>query len=328
MAAAPSSPPLADAAAEDPPYPIGAPMAPQRIVLVHNPKAGDGDHSAEAVRRLVARGGEIIAYHPSKADGLHAAMAQPADLIVVAGGDGTVRKVMMALADPSPPLAILPLGSANNIARSLGVLGPPEAVVAAWRRSAVVAFDLGSAAVEGTCRRFCEGFGVGAFAQLLLEEETDPPPPGPREATLQRALLTLRRVIAEAPPVAVSILAGGSGEGTAFEGEAILAEILTTRFFGPGLPMAPDARSNDRLLDLVVIPVQERRPMLDWLDAGGRDALPSAVRARAAAFRFGWAGSAARLDDMLWDGENGKRPRQAEIAIGRSVPVLVPADTG
>ena len=53
------------------------------------------------------------------------ALAQAEGLVVVAGGDGTVGKVIAQMPDRGVPVAILPLGSANNIARSFNVAGAP-----------------------------------------------------------------------------------------------------------------------------------------------------------------------------------------------------------
>ena len=52
------------------------------------------------------------------------ALDDPGDLAVVAGGDGTVAKVAIGVADTdTPTAAVLPLGTANNIGKALGVFG-------------------------------------------------------------------------------------------------------------------------------------------------------------------------------------------------------------
>ena len=50
------------------------------------------------------------------------------DAVIVAGGDGTVGKVAKRLAGTDVPLVVLPTGTANNIARSLGIGVDPHAV--------------------------------------------------------------------------------------------------------------------------------------------------------------------------------------------------------
>lgn len=94
-----------------------------RAVLVHNPKAGDGEMSGEALRLLLRKANISAFYQSSKIGELTAALSMPCDLIIVAGGDGTVAKAITQLPNRSVPIAILPFGTANNIATSFGIGG-------------------------------------------------------------------------------------------------------------------------------------------------------------------------------------------------------------
>lgn len=70
---------------------------------------------------MIGHAGHDIVYRSTREPGWEKAIAD-ADLVAVAGGDGTVGKALTALGDIEPPLiAVLPLGSANNIARALGI---------------------------------------------------------------------------------------------------------------------------------------------------------------------------------------------------------------
>jgi diacylglycerol kinase family enzyme len=51
-------------------------------------------------------------------------------LVLAAGGDGTVGKVAHELIDSGIPLSVLPLGTANNLARTLGFIGSPREIIA------------------------------------------------------------------------------------------------------------------------------------------------------------------------------------------------------
>src|SRR6516162_1174476 len=67
------------------------------------------------------------------ADGVAAARKAAengADLVVAAGGDGTVRGCAEGLADTGIPLGIVPLGTANLLARTLGIPADPRAALA------------------------------------------------------------------------------------------------------------------------------------------------------------------------------------------------------
>ena len=95
-------------------------------MLLHNSDAGDEDHSAEAITSLVANAGHEVAYHSLDGPGWQQALDESADLVAIAGGDGTVRTVLTAMAEREQALVtVFPLGSANNIARAFGLSGSP-----------------------------------------------------------------------------------------------------------------------------------------------------------------------------------------------------------
>lgn len=73
------------------------------------------------------------------------ALANGADLIVVAGGDGTVREVAGGLAHSGVPLGIIPLGTANLFARNLGLPRHLTRVVDVALHGSVIDIDLGQA---------------------------------------------------------------------------------------------------------------------------------------------------------------------------------------
>ena len=77
-----------------------------------------------------------------------------ADLVVAAGGDGTVATAARVLAGRKIPLAILPLGTANNIARSLNSDGPLDTLVASWGHTEAQSSISASPGVNGASRSF------------------------------------------------------------------------------------------------------------------------------------------------------------------------------
>src|SRR5262249_19409572 len=94
-----------------------------RILLIHNPKAGDRKHSKKQLMASLTRNGHQAFYQSIKDRDWSKPFKEPVDLIVAAGGDGTVHKTAWQIIDSRIPLAILPLGTANNLARSLGFTG-------------------------------------------------------------------------------------------------------------------------------------------------------------------------------------------------------------
>ncbi|HYX41298.1 MAG TPA: acylglycerol kinase family protein, partial [Pyrinomonadaceae bacterium] len=103
-----------------------------RVTLIHNPKAGKGHPTGDELQTLIKEAGHKVLYQSAKEKKWQRALQTSADLIVVAGGDGTIRKVATRLAGSRVPLTILPLGTANNIAKSLGINGSFEQLVAGW----------------------------------------------------------------------------------------------------------------------------------------------------------------------------------------------------
>src|SRR5688572_33369957 len=118
-----------------------------RVTLIHNPNAGaDQPPSAAELRQLIKDAGHDISYQSSKEDGWKSALKKETDLIAVAGGDGTVARVARRVAGRGVPMAILPLGTANNIANSLGIADISiRKQIAAWEDAPRVPFDTAQA---------------------------------------------------------------------------------------------------------------------------------------------------------------------------------------
>src|SRR5712675_1904692 len=98
----------------------------RRATLIHNEKAGDRRHGRAYLVGLLEGAGYDVSYFAVKQSDLAEALGHPAEIIVSAGGDGTVARVVAEARSDGPPIAILPLGTANNIATSLGIGGPIE----------------------------------------------------------------------------------------------------------------------------------------------------------------------------------------------------------
>ena len=105
--------------------------APQRrALLICNAKARNGGCDLDAVRGILRTGGIEPVDAPQGADcrDLIRDRADAVDLVILGGGDGTMNYAAPALVESGLPFAILPLGTANDLARSLGLpLDPVEA---------------------------------------------------------------------------------------------------------------------------------------------------------------------------------------------------------
>jgi diacylglycerol kinase (ATP) len=165
----------------------------------------------------------------------------------VAGGDGTIRKAALTLldrkfSDKKLPIAILPLGTANNISKSLGITGEVEDIIATWKTSEVKKYDIGR--IEGMDKThfLVEGFGYGIFPRLMkvmkkVEKERKDTP----EKALQTALEELLHLILSTEARHYHILIDGNDHS----GKFLLAEVMNSRSIGPNLLLSPNADPGD-----------------------------------------------------------------------------------
>lgn len=146
--------------------------APRRVVIILNPRAGQGRHdlSPEQLRAAFAEGGaEVRLLQTSRrgeAENWAASLrAEETDLLVCAGGDGTLNEVLNGLRAPVP-VGILPLGTANVLAREMGVpLGNSRAAVRALLQGTPTPVDLG----DCNGRRFALVASIGFDAEAVRD---------------------------------------------------------------------------------------------------------------------------------------------------------------
>jgi diacylglycerol kinase (ATP) len=233
-----------------------------KITLIHNPSAGDGQ-DVKALARLITDAGHDLRYRSSK-ENWQRLLKEPADLVVAAGGDGTVRKVALAVADHGMPLAVIPIGTANNIAKSIGLTGDAAELIATWSTSPrhEQPFDLGEVAAPWGSERFVEGVGAGLVADLLSREDEVAADGTLLGRKTDRALHLLAELVREAPVRRWQV--GADDED--FSGDYFAIEVLNIRLVGPNLPLAPGAFPGDGVFDVVVLGEADRKPLLAYLE--------------------------------------------------------------
>jgi len=275
-----------------------------RALLFHNPttsRAADKDDILAAMKLADFD----VRYVSVKNDHIKQAFEKRADLIVIAGGDGTITEVLTKLPDRSVPIALLPLGTANNIARSLGIAGTPQELVETWKIDKTHALDVGVVKASWGTNRFLEGFGVGLFAEFLKAVNKREKVKGADNLRKGRALL--EKTVKSAKPVELSIIV----DGKSLNGKFLGVEVMNVPFTGPALPLARKAHVADGLLDIVCFDAARRRDLEKWLDAPHDEVAPVTTR-QGKTIELTWADTANRLDDETYGNRDSKQI--AEVA--------------
>ena len=293
-----------------------------RVTLIHNPTAGDESHSRSELCATLADAGHDVRYHSINADGWAEALHVPTDLVAVAGGDGTVRRVVKELAGSDVPLTLLPVGTANNIARTLG-FGDAAIVelVRAWPRARTWPFDVGKVDATSGETHFVEAVGGGLFADLLARaEEADDDANDPDE-DLERGLRLLLDAIAEARTRRWTL----ELDGTDVSDDLLAVEALNVGESGPRIPLAPGADPSDGQLEVVLVRPDAAGSLAAHVEARLKQRAPEpprleVLRGRSLRIEFP-DGCPVRVDDRLWGGEG----ESVVVSVGDvRVDVLVP----
>ena len=233
-------------------------MSELKVLLVYNPKAGDG-LDVDRIVSLAEGAGHAIEAR-SVDDDWADALAGDFDLVAAAGGDGTIRKIFKALAGSDHAATLLPVGSANNIARSLGLADEdPARLVEGWARGRPARFDLGRLTWGSENDAFVESSGGGLFAaQLDRAEQVER---GDQDK-IEFGLRNLAQVVPDAPAHEWVVLADGRDLSGSFLG----VEAMNVRETGPNVPVAP-ADTGDGSLDLALIGEEHRASFLEYVNA-------------------------------------------------------------
>jgi diacylglycerol kinase (ATP) len=153
-------------------------MKPQpRILLLHNPAAGAKHPTADELLMAATRIGIHPSYFSTKDKRHNAALRKGWDLVIVAGGDGTVARAARQLKDRTIPVAILPVGTANNIACSLGIVGEPTVLLSQLPFAPIKSLNVGLAKGPWGKRIFLQAVGLGPIAEAISQSGTKPPVP-------------------------------------------------------------------------------------------------------------------------------------------------------
>ncbi len=219
-----------------------------RVKVIVNPASGKkGGFTTNAagpdeVRRVLEANGIqadiAVTEYPAHATELAAgAVKEKYDVVIACGGDGTVAEVATALIKSKVTLGILPLGSANNVARMLHVPFDLEEAAQLLRLGEVKKADVGLC--NGTY--FLETAGVGLDAALFpILNRVD-------KGEYVR-LWDVARTFFRFRPRSVTVVL----DGKAVRMRALVVLVANGPYWGYSVPLAPDAKVDDRKFDVVI----------------------------------------------------------------------------
>jgi diacylglycerol kinase (ATP) len=229
----------------------------KRARLILNPAAAGG--RARRLRGAIVRelrgAGYDIDVHETEATGHAADLAREAarddaELVLVAGGDGTVHEVANGLLDArsegavTRTLAVIPAGSGNDFAKMLYPKPTLKAAFAALRAPAARLFDVGHVTWTGGSEYFINAMGTGVDVEVVRQIERLPRLPGVVGYLVGavRALLGFRAI-----PMRITTPAGVR------DGRLMIVAVGIGECMGGGFYAFPGARPDDGRFDVCMV---------------------------------------------------------------------------
>ena len=230
-----------------------------RILLLENPRSGTASRrkrASELESRLMAEGARVTVESPDSPEAMRERASRAGlgehDVLMVAGGDGTLHSVVNGLVRVArgdrPLLAVVPLGRGNDFAFEIGIRSVKDSLAALTAGSRRLV-DLGR--TQGGV--FLGIAGAGFDAKAARRAQDTP--------ILSGSLLysyAVVRTVLDFRPLAARV----RYEGGAYEGAITFAAVGNTSRYGGGMRIAPEASIDDGLLDLCLVRAISRTTLL------------------------------------------------------------------
>lgn len=240
-------------------------MNEQAAIVINPTKFDDLSDLQDKVDAVLGRAGwkPALWLETSPDDPGHAAARRAleagVDLVMIAGGDGTVRAVCAELAGTSTPAALLPSGTGNLLARNLDIpLDLDEALDLALTGRAQ-SLDVVRCTWDGGQERFVVMAGLGLDAQIMEDTNDD----------LKKVIRTGAYAVAAVQnaipdPFTITVTIDGDDP---FEESTVMALAGNVGTITGGVSLLPDARPTDGLIDLMVASPER---LTDWAKLGAQ----------------------------------------------------------
>lgn len=231
-----------------------------KITLIHNPSAGGDQPSDNDLIDLIRRAGHDVVYRSFPVAEWQQVLEEASDLVAIAGGDGVVGEVAKHLLGRPIPFTILPLGTANNIAATLGLAKRPLAqLIAGWERAPCRRFDVGFVRSPWGSSHFIEGVGLGAFTDTMARLDARKNVDISHHEDADKKIQSVQEIMAIRLEGAAAHRLDLMLDGREISGDYVMLEAMNICRIGPNLCLAPAADPGDGLLDVVLV-AEEHRP--------------------------------------------------------------------
>lgn len=223
----------------------------QKTVIICNPGAGSVDDQAETRAQLAELSGAAVRFTEDEGDAgrfAREAVAQGAEIVVAAGGDGTLNEVIngIAAAAENVRVGLVPLGTGNDFARMLELPSSVEECLEVIQAGHVWRIDL--VRVTSDEVRYFLNVSAGGFSGAVNEKLTP-------EIKEDWGPLAYLRSAAEALPELRAYRTRLVLDDTeTLELDLYNAVVANGRYVAGGTLIAPEASIDDGLLDIILIP--------------------------------------------------------------------------
>lgn len=220
----------------------------QALLIINKNSRKGSDDIAEGVRLLQRHGISVLEHYPAGAAEMNALITrhrEAADLVIIAGGDGTISCAAESLVATGLPLGILPMGTANDLARTLQIPLDPMAALEVIIKAKSRPVDLGS--VNNILFFNAASIGLGTKVTRHLSKGMKG----------RWGVLSYARSVWDAFKANRSFRAKIYCDGKMINIQSIQIAVGNGRFYGGGMAIKDDAAINDQRLDLYSIKPQK-----------------------------------------------------------------------
>ncbi len=235
-----------------------SPFQPRKVKLILNPMAdmGRGWKVANDLRPIAREfQGELTwsgTVYPAHAVELaKQAAAEGCDLVIAMGGDGTAHEVMNGLmqipAERRPVMGVVPIGSGNDFAYSIGITKKSaHALAHMLKAEQVEAVDIGLMIDQhGNREHFDNTLGIGFDAVVTIRSHKLPIVKG----FLMYLTAVIQTILLNHNPAKVKI----ETDSEAWEGNTLMVTLCNGPREGGGFMLSPDSKNNDGKMEYVIV---------------------------------------------------------------------------